>query len=290
MAHDVVRVALIQSQGSNDPVAAMDRAEQRIADAAAQGANIVCLPELYRSLYFCQNENAANFDLAEPIQGRSFERFSVLAKRLGVVVIAPIFERRAAGLYHNSAIVIDADGSLAGYYRKMHIPHDPLFYEKYYFTPGDRGFGAIDTRFGRIGILICWDQWFPEGARLTALAGAKILFYPTAIAWMAEEKDSLGDAQRDAWRTAQRAHAIANGVFVAACNRVGREDALEFWGSSFIADPFGRVIASAGETETILLTDCHFDEIEQTRRAWPFFRDRRVDAYQNLDRLYRDDA
>jgi N-carbamoylputrescine amidase len=254
---------------------------------------VVCLPELYRSPYFCQREDAALFDLAEPIPGPSTERLSEAARKAGVAVVVPIFEKRAPGLYHNSAVVLDADGSTAGLYRKMHIPDDPAFYEKFYFTPGDLGFQAIDTRFGRIGTLICWDQWYPEGARLTALRGAEVLFYPTAIGWHPAEKARHGASQRDAWRTVQRGHAIANGCYVAAVNRVGHEPGpegqagLEFWGTSFLCDPFGVVIAEAStDREEILVGEIDRARIEEVRRGWPFLRDRRIDAYQGIDRRF----
>ena len=269
---------------SRDPNQNLAKAEWKIREAAGRGAQIICLQELFRSEYFCREQDAAQFALAEPVPGPSTERLGALAKELGVALIASLFERRAAGLYHNTAAVIDADGSLAGLYRKMHIPDDPLYYEKYYFTPGDLGFLNFDTRFGRIGVLICWDQWYPEAARLSAMAGAGILFYPTAIGWHSSEKALDGAAQLDAWRTIQRAHAIANGVYVAAVNRVGYEgppgEGLEFWGSSFVADPFGQLIAEASSgTEETLIVDCDPRRAEEVRRNWPFFRDRRIDAY-----------
>jgi N-carbamoylputrescine amidase len=278
------RAGLIQMSCSRDPNQNLAKAEWKIREAAGRGAQIVCLQELFRSEYFCREEDAAQFALAEPVPGPSTERLGALAKELGVALIAPLFERRAAGLYHNTAAVIDADGSLAGLYRKMHIPDDPLYYEKYYFTPGDLGFLNFDTRFGRIGVLICWDQWYPEAARLSAMAGAGILFYPTAIGWHPSEKALDGAAQLDAWRTIQRAHAIANGVYVAAVNRVGCEgppgEGLQFWGSSFVADPFGQVIAEApGGMEETLIVECDPRRAEEVRRNWPFFRDRRIDAY-----------
>jgi N-carbamoylputrescine amidase len=278
------RAGLIQMSCSRDPNQNLAKAEWKIREAAGRGAQIICLQELFRSEYFCREEDAAQFALAEPVPGPSTERLGALAKELGVALIASLFERRAAGLYHNTAAVIDADGSLAGLYRKMHIPDDPLYYEKYYFTPGDLGFLNFDTRFGRIGVLICWDQWYPEAARLSAMAGAGILFYPTAIGWHPSEKALDGAAQLDAWRTIQRAHAIANGVYVAAVNRVGCEgppgEGLEFWGSSFMADPFGQVIAEASSgMEETLIVECDPRRAEEVRRNWPFFRDRRIDAY-----------
>ena len=278
------RAGLIQMSCSRDPNQNMSKAEWKIREAAGRGAQIVCLQELFRSEYFCREESAELFALAEPIPGPATDRLGALAQELGVVLIAPLFERRAAGLYHNSAAVIDADGTLIGVYRKMHIPDDPLYFEKFYFTPGDLGFRNFDTRHGRVGVLICWDQWYPEAARLSAMNGADILFYPTAIGWHPSEKAQLGAAQLDAWRTIQRAHAIANGVYVAAVNRVGYEGppekGLEFWGSSFVADPFGVVIAEAstGNEET-LIVECDPRRIEEVRHNWPFFRDRRIDAY-----------
>jgi N-carbamoylputrescine amidase len=250
---------------------------------------VVCLQELFRSPYPCQSEDAARFALAEPVPGPSTEALSKLAAARGVSVVASLFERRAEGLYHNTAAVIDADGELRGVYRKMHIPDDPLYYEKYYFTPGDLGFRSFDVRGARVGMLVCWDQWFPEAARLTALAGAQILFYPTAIGWQFDEGPEVDAAQHDAWETVQRAHAIANGVFVVAVNRVGTEGSIRFWGQSFVADPYGRVLAraSASEEET-LVVECDLALVEQARREWPFLRDRRIDAYAELQRRFRD--
>jgi N-carbamoylputrescine amidase len=272
---------------SPQPEENLRKASQRIREAAARGAQIICLQELFRSEYFCRDENAALFDLAESIPGPTTETFSALARELNVVVVAPVFERRAAGLYHNSAAVIDADGTLLGVYRKMHIPDDPLYYEKFYFTPGDTGFINFDTAYARIGVLVCWDQWYPEGARLASLGGASVLFYPTAIGWHPREKAEHGAAQLDAWRTIQRAHAIANGIYVAAVNRVGfegtPESGLEFWGSSFIADPFGRMIAEGSTSEEeILIAECDPRSMDEVRRNWPFLRDRRIDAYGGL--------
>jgi N-carbamoylputrescine amidase len=250
---------------------------------------VVCLPELFRTPYFCQTEDSKLFDLAESVPGPTTEAIAKAARAAGVVVIASVFERRAAGVYHNTAALLDADGSLAGVYRKMHIPDDPLYYEKFYFTPGDLGFRSFALRDARAGILVCWDQWFPEAARLTALAGAQILFYPTAIGWQFDEASEVDAAQHDAWETAQRAHAIANGVFVVAVNRVGREDSIRFWGQSFVCDPFGRVLARASSSEEeILVVDCDLDLIERVRRNWPFLRDRRIDAYPDLSRRFRD--
>lgn len=282
-----VTVGLLQRKCSADSGDNLARTIDAIRDAAARGAQIICTEELFRSPYFCREENHDRFDLAEPIPGPTTEALGKISRELGVVIIASIFERRAAGLYHNTAAVLDADGSLVGIYRKMHIPDDPLYYEKFYFTPGDLGFPNFDTRFGRIGVLVCWDQWYPEGARLSSLRGANILFYPTAIGWHPSEKAAHGAAQLDAWRTIQRSHAIANGVFVAAVNRVGfegpRESALEFWGSSFVADPFGQVLAEASpDKDQTLVVECDLRRMEEVRRNWPFLRDRRTDAYAPL--------
>jgi N-carbamoylputrescine amidase len=288
---DKFRVGLVQMSATPEPDKNLQRAIDRVHQAAAKGAQIVCLPELFQTQYFCQREDAALFDLAEPIPGPTTARLSEVAKQLKVVLIASLFERRAPGVYHNTAVMIDSDGSLRGIYRKMHIPDDPLYYEKFYFTPGDLGFKAFDTNVGRVGTLVCWDQWYPEGARLTALQGAQVLFYPTAIGWHPDEKEQFGQAQYDAWQTIQRAHAIANGVYVAVVNRVGFEEGdvrgnkatgkgLEFWGGSFFADPFGRVIALAShDKEEILIGDVDLRALEDIRRNWPFLRDRRIDAY-----------
>jgi len=272
-------------------------------EAAASGARIVCLEELFRSTYFCQEESAANFELAEPIPGPTTEALAEVAKSLEIVVVGSVFERRAAGIYHNSSVVIDADGSLLGVYRKMHIPDDPLYYEKFYFTPGDLEFRVFKTRYGRIAPLICWDQWYPEAARLAALAGAELIVYPTAIGWHPSEKAEHGERQRDAWRTVQRGHAIANGVFVAAVNRVGLErpldasaekpggyEGVEFWGGSFVASPMGEILAEGSGEEQIVLAHCDFAEIERVRRNWPFLRDRRIDAYGGITKRFLDDA
>jgi N-carbamoylputrescine amidase len=289
------RVGLVQMAMSADPGENLGKAAARVAEAARLGAAVVCLPEMFRTPYFCQREDPALFDLAEPVPGPSTERLSRAAREAGVAVVVPIFERRAPGLYHNSAVILDADGRQAGLYRKMHIPDDPAFYEKFYFAPGDLGFQAFDVRAGRIGTLICWDQWFPEGARLTALRGAQVLFYPTAIGWHPHEKATHGAAQRDAWRTVQRGHAIANGVYVAAVNRVGHErtgpsdPGLEFWGGSFLCDPFGVVLCEgAADREEILVAEVDPARIEEVRRGWPFLRDRRIDAYGGLDRRFLD--
>jgi N-carbamoylputrescine amidase len=287
------KVGLVQMSMSADPGANLDKAAARVEEAASEGAEVVCLPELYRSPYFCQREDAALFDLAEPVPGPSTERLSAVAKKAGVAVVVPIFEKRAPGLYHNSAVVLDADGKTAGLYRKMHIPDDPAFYEKFYFAPGDLGFQAFETRFGKVGTLICWDQWYPEGARLTALRGAAVLFYPTAIGWHPHEKEQHGAQQRDAWRTVQRGHAIANGCYVAAVNRVGHEPGppggagLQFWGTSFLCDPFGVVVAEAStDREEILVGEIDLSRIEEVRRGWPFLRDRRIDAYAGIEKRF----
>jgi len=272
------------------------KAVTRVEEAAGRGAQVICLPELFRSQYFCQKEDPALFDLAESVPGPATEALAPVARKHQVVILAPIFERRAPGLYHNSAVVIDASGEIAGIYRKMHIPDDPLFYEKFYFTPGDLGFRSFETCYGRVGVLICWDQWYPEGARLTALSGAVVLFYPTAIGWHPQEKDLSGAEQRNAWRTIQRSHAIANGVYVAAVNRVGHETpaggpGLEFWGSSFICDPFGVDLAEASVgDEEILIAGVDLERIEDVRRNWPFLRDRRVDAYAGITHRLLDHA
>src|SRR6202049_627356 len=284
---DKFTVGLIQMSCSLDPRQNLAKAEARIQEAAKQGAQIICLQELFRSQYFCREENAELFELAERIPGPSTESLSKLARSLNVAVIGALFERRAAGIYHNTAAVIDAGGALLGKYRKMHIPDDPLYYEKFYFTPGDLGFPNFDTRFGRVGVLVCWDQWYPEGARLSSLGGANVLFYPTAIGWHPSEKQEFGAAQLDAWRTIQRSHAIANGVFVAAVNRVGfegpPESGLEFWGHSFVSDPFGRVLAEGfADKEETLIVECDHARVEATRRNWPFLRDRRIDAYSPI--------
>jgi N-carbamoylputrescine amidase len=328
-------IGVIQDRADADPQVSIARSAQLVRDAAGRGAQIICLKELFSSPYFCKAEHSDRFDLAEPIPGPTTDRMQALAKELGVVLIVPIFERQAAGVYRNTAAVIDADGSLLGVYRKMHIPDDPLFYEKYYFSPGDtsggsaagagpasvtpasvipasgnaasamreasgnaasamreaRGFRVWKTRFATIGVLICWDQWYPEAARITSLLGAQVLFYPTAIGWHPDEKDEWGRAQVDAWRTAQRAHAIANGVYVAAPNRVGHEEeqgtrGITFFGQSFICDPFGRYVAEAGEQEEILIAKCDPALIETVRRNWPFLRDRRIDAYEPILNRY----
>jgi N-carbamoylputrescine amidase len=318
---DNVILGLVQMRCGPEPEANLDKAIERIRQAATAGAQIICLPELFRSQYFCQRQDPSLFDLAEPIPGPSTERLGQVARETNTVIIASLFERRAAGVYHNTAAIIDADGRLLGIYRKMHIPDDPLYYEKYYFTPGDLGFRAFDTRFGRIGVLVCWDQWYPEAARLTALQGAQIIFYPTAIGWHPREKAEFGAAQHQAWELIQRSHGLANGVYVAAVNRVGHEvppspplqksevrsqrpegsefspspplpfspssseDGLEFWGASFVSDPFGGLLKRADHhAEENLIVACDLKRLEDIRRHWPFFRDRRIDAYGDITR------
>jgi N-carbamoylputrescine amidase len=278
-----VTIALAQMRCSAAPDKNLRKGLEQIAKAAARGAHIVCLPELFRSLYFCQSEDHDAFKLAEPIPGPTTEALQKAAADHKIIVIGSIFERRTAGIYHNTAVVIDEHGRLLGKYRKMHIPDDPLYYEKFYFTPGDLGFQSFHTRRAEIGTLVCWDQWYPEAARLTALKGAQIIFYPTAIGWHKNEKKKFGKSQFDAWQTVQRAHAIANGVFVAVPNRVGTEGTVQFWGGSFVSDPFGRIIASASHTkEELLIVNCDLSLVEETRQHWPFLRDRRVDAYQKI--------
>jgi N-carbamoylputrescine amidase len=285
------KIGLVQMACSPDPAANLARAVKGIREAAGRGAAVVCLQELFRTEYFCQREDAALFDLAEPIPGPMTEALSAEAALLGTALIVPVFERRAPGVYHNSAAVLDADGRLLGVYRKMHIPDDPLYYEKFYFTPGDLGYRVFETRHARIGVLICWDQWYPEAARITALMGAEAIFYPTAIGWHPAEKAGEGAAQRDAWYTVQRGHAIASGVYVAAANRVGREGpaggGIEFWGSSFVADPFGVVAAEASpDREEVLVAECDRRRIEAVRRGWPFLRDRRIESYGPIAQRY----
>jgi N-carbamoylputrescine amidase len=285
-----VTLGLLQHACGWDPAANLRKTLLLAARAARRGANIICTQELFRSQYFCQAERHANFALAEPIPGPTTKAFQLVAKKYGVVIIASLFEKRASGLYHNTAVVIDADGTLLGVYRKMHIPDDPLYYEKFYFTPGDTGFRAWQTKFGRIGVLICWDQWYPEAARLTAMQGAEILFYPTAIGWHPSEKKEYGERQHGAWETIQRSHAVANGCFVASVNRIGHEvirgvggDGLEFWGQSFVAGTSGEMLAKASaDKEEILIVPVDLAKVDTTRTHWPFLRDRRIDAYGNL--------
>jgi len=289
-----VTLGLLQHACTARPAENLARALDLAGRAAQQGANVICTQELFRSEYFCQSEDYENFKLAESVPGPTTEAFQALAKKHGVVVIASVFEKRASGLYHNTAAVIDADGSLLGIYRKMHIPDDPLYYEKFYFTPGDTGFRAWPTKFGKIGVLICWDQWYPEGARLTALQGAEIIFYPTAIGWHPREKNTLGANQHGAWEIIQRAHAVANGCYVAVANRIGHEkpaggDGIEFWGQSFVAGTQGQILARAGEAEEeILLASVDLAEVDPTRTHWPFLRDRRIDAYGDLTKRFTD--
>jgi N-carbamoylputrescine amidase len=299
-APQTFRAAAVQMSSGPDPDRNLRHAADLVRDAAARGANVICLPELFRTQYFCQREDAALFDLAEPIPGPTTDALAKVAKETNTVVIASVFEKRAPGVYHNTAVTLDANGAIRGLYRKMHIPDDPLYYEKFYFTPGDLGFRAFDTRVGKVGTLVCWDQWYPEGARLTALQGAHIIFYPTAIGWHPSEKDEFGRAQHDAWRTIQRAHAIANGVYVAVVNRVGHEsgdvrgntvpgDGLDFWGASFICDPFGAVLAEAPhDREDILIAEIDLRKLEDVRRNWPFLRDRRIDSYGDITHRFID--
>ena len=287
---DSVRVGLIQLTAEDTPAANVRKVLPRIEEAAAKGAKIIGLQEMFTTKYFCINQDPKNFDLAEPIEtGPSVTELAKAAKRLGVVIVAPLFEARGSEVYHNTAAVIDADGTVLGKYRKMHIPQDPGFEEKFYFTPGDLGFRTWKTAHGDIGVLICWDQWYPEAARLTALGGAQILFYPTAIGWLPEEKAALGHAQHNAWETVQRGHGVANGCYVAATNRVGTEGRTQFWGQSFVSDPYGEIVARASiEQEEVLLADCDLVKQREFRRIWPFFRDRRIDAYGDLTRRLRD--
>ncbi len=284
-------VALIQTRCTPSKEENVATALRQIGEAAARGAQVVCLQELFAILYPCQSEEHARFAEAEPIPGPTSQVLSEAARQHEIVVVGSLFERRAAGVYHNTAVVFDADGSLCGLYRKMHIPDDPQFYEKFYFTPGDLGFRSFSTRFGQIGVCVCWDQWFPEAARLTALAGAEILFYPTAIGWLADEKEAWGESQHAAWETMMRSHAIANGIFVAAPNRIGHEGDLEFWGASFVCDPYGTVMARAEHAvEQIVRVDCDLDLIDVARTHWPFLRDRRIDAYGGLNQRMLDDT
>ena len=287
---DSVRVGLIQLTAEDTPAANVRKTLPRIEEAAAKGAKIIGLQEMFTTKYFCITQDPKHFDLAEPIEtGPSVTELAKAAKRLGVVIVAPLFEARGSEVYHNTAAVIDADGTVLGKYRKMHIPQDPGFEEKFYFTPGDLGFRTWKTAHGDIGVLICWDQWYPEAARLTALGGAQILFYPTAIGWLPEEKAALGRAQHNAWETVQRGHGVANGCYVAATNRVGTEGRTQFWGQSFVSDPYGEIVARASvEKEEVLLADCDLVKQREFRRIWPFFRDRRIDAYGDLTRRLRD--
>lgn len=294
MSKHLVRLGLVQMRCSAEPRENLDKALARAGEAADRGAQIICLQELFTSQYFCQVEDHKYFALAEEIPGPSTNALARLAKERNVVIIASLFEKRSAGLYHNTAAIIDADGTYLGKYRKMHIPDDPLFYEKFYFTPGDLGFRAWQTRHGRIGVCVCWDQWYPEAARLTALAGAQILFYPTAIGWHPGEKEQYGARQHNSWETIQRSHAIANGCYVAVPNRVGHEapnggDGIEFWGQSFVADPAGQILAKASAAEEeILIADADLDALDTQRTHWPFFRDRRIDSYGDIQKRFID--
>ena len=291
---DEVRVGLVQMTMTADPDANFARACDLVRQAAGQGGQIICLPELFRSVYFCQSEDHDHFALAEAVPGPSTQTLSALANELQVVIIASLFEKRAAGLYHNTAAVLDADGSFLGKYRKMHIPDDPLYYEKFYFTPGDLGFHVFQTRYAQAGVLICWDQWYPEAARLTALQGAEILFYPTAIGWHPDEKQLYGKTQHDSWELIQRSHALANGCYVVAVNRTGHEgeagSGIEFWGQSFVADPSGQVLARASaDQEEVLVVPLDRKKIEVARTHWPFLRDRRIDAYEPITQRWLDE-
>lgn len=290
-----VTVGLVQLRCSSDPDQNLANAVEGVRAAAAQGAQIICLPELFRSLYFCQSEDHVNFGLAEPIPGPSTETFAALARELGVVIIASLFEKRAEGLYHNTTVVLDADGTYLGKYRKMHIPDDPLFYEKFYFTPGDLGFKVFPTKFGKVGVLICWDQWYPEAARLTALRGADMLFYPTAIGWHPSEKEEYGEAQHQSWELIQRSHGVANGCYVISVNRTGHEGddpegGIEFWGQSFVSNPSGTILAKAAvETPEIVTVEIDLAKLDVQRTHWPFLRDRRIDAYGEITKRYIDE-
>jgi N-carbamoylputrescine amidase len=294
MTTKLLPVALIQERNHGDAAANLAMIEIRVAEAASAGAKLVLLQELHNSAYFCQHESVDEFDLAEPIPGPSTARLSALAKQHGVVLVSSLFEKRAAGLYHNTAVVFDADGSLAGKYRKMHIPDDPGFYEKFYFTPGDLGFTPIQTSVGKLGVLVCWDQWYPEAARMMALAGAELLLYPTAIGWDPSDAQAEKNRQRDAWVLSHRGHAVANGLPVLSCNRVGHEPSpldasgIDFWGNSIVLGPQGEVIAEAGTDTTLLLAEVDLQRSEHVRRIWPFLRDRRIDAYSDLTKRYRD--
>ena len=288
-SESTIKIALLQGKAEATPSEAIASTQDKIREAAANGAKIICTQELFTGPYFCTTQNTEAFDLAETLPGPTIEALAPLAKELEVVLILSLFEKRAPGLYHNSAAVIDADGALLGIYRKMHIPQDPAFEEKFYFTPGDTGFKAWDTRYGKIGVIICWDQWYPESARLTALQGAEIIFCPTAIGWLAEEKDELGEAQRHSWKTVQQGHAVANGCYYAAVNRTGHEAPIEFWGTSFVSDYYGQIVSEAStEACEILYADCDRKALEEHRRIWPFFRDRRVDSYDPILKRFDD--
>jgi len=285
-----VNVSLVQMTCSDDANTNLDRAIQQIREVAAEGAQVICLQEVFNTQYPCQSEDHANFALAETIPGPTTDAICKVAKELQVVVVVPLFEKRTHGLYHNSAVVVDADGSVAGLYRKMHIPDDPLYYEKFYFTPGDLGFHAFPTKYAKVGVCICWDQWYPEAARLTAMKGAELLFYPTAIGWIPGEKEEFGESQYSAWQTMIRSHAIANGLFVGAPNRVGVEGEIQFWGGSFLADPYGKVLQQAShDVEQNLVLECDLGLIDTARTHWPFFRDRRIDAFGDLQKRWCED-
>jgi N-carbamoylputrescine amidase len=285
----IINLGLIQTHATDDKADNLRRHIALIRDAAKRGAHVVCLQELFLTPYFCKREDTALFDLAEPIPGDTTKQLGDVARELGVVIIASLFEKRAVGLYHNTAAIIDADGEYMGKFRKMHIPEDPGFNEKFYFTPGDLGYKVWDTKRGKLGVLVCWDQWYPEAARLTALSGAEILFYPTAIGWLKSEKAELGKAQHTAWETVQRGHAVANGCYVAAVNRVGVEEETEFWGQSFVANPYGELIAKGSSSdEEVLIVPCDMKALEDFRRIWPFYRDRRIDSYQDITRRFID--
>lgn len=286
-----IRVGLVQMRASSDPDKNLKKAVSAVREAARKGAQIISLQELFRSRYFPQHEDAKEFRLAESIPGPTTQSLSELARQCEVVIVASLFEKRTEGIYHNTAVVIDTDGTLAGKYRKMHIPDDPGYFEKFYFTPGDLGFQNFTTRYGKIGVLVCWDQWFPEAARLTALSGAQILIYPTAIGWLSKETPEARRNQRAAWEIIQRSHAVANGVFVASVNRVGKEGKIQFWGSSFVAGPFGQLLAQASSAkEEVLIADCDFSRISKTRENWPFLRDRRIDGYSGLTQRFLDES
>jgi N-carbamoylputrescine amidase len=293
MSREKFNIGLIQLSFGKDQDDNLKKAADWCVKAAKQGADVICLPELFRSQYFCQEENIKNFDLAESIPGPSTERLGKVAKENGVVIVASLFEKRAPGIYHNTAAILNDNGEIGGLYRKMHIPDDPAYFEKFYFTPGDLGYKSFSTSFGNIGTLICWDQWYPEGARITALKGASVIFYPTAIGWHPYEKDEHGKPQFESWQTVQRGHAISNGVYVAAVNRIGLEKVsddsagIEFWGSSFVADPQGIIIAQASaDKEEILIAEVDMNRIEYIRRNWPFLRDRRIDSYLGIDKRF----
>lgn len=289
MSGTKVKVGLIQLSCSSNPEQNFIHATDLIRSAASKGAKIICLPELFKSLYFCDVENHENFKLAETIPGPSTTQLSALAKELNVVIIASLFEKRAHGLYHNTTVVIDADGSLLGKYRKMHIPDDPGYYEKFYFTPGDLGYKVFDTQYAKVGVLICWDQWYPEAARITSLMGAEILFYPTAIGWASSQDDTTNQSQYQAWQVIQRSHAIANGVHVVSVNRTGNENEMQFWGGSFVSDPFGNILQQGShQQEEIIIQDLELSNTDFYRTHWPFLRDRRIDSYSPINQRYLD--